>query len=497
MIISDDDIKKILSKKYKHFDSPLNKEELISLLNNIEKIGFVEKYRFHPFILFYKKRRTYKRSKNVLKIKEKVRPISLTSHRDAVIYRVYSEIISEKYENYLLNNDLTEIPTAYRKYKNMSNITSAKEAIDKICFYNNCWIIKGDFDSFFDNIRHRKLTDNLKSVLNVDELPQDWKSVLKSLTKYRFLDSKNLSHLINEGKMNRYKSRYVKDLKELGDLVHNKTLKLEGPNQVGIPQGTPLSAMLANIYMIEFDKKAKELIDEYEGFYRRYSDDFIIVVPKNKLTYEDIKNILDKVILMSHNIVRLTIKNEKTKIYKYEYLKDANISRFLNDGSQTKSWFDYLGFKFNGQIVKMRDKSLYKFHYKSKKMLKHIANEERYREYILSNFDEIQDKKSKYEKRKKYLKRMPKTKKNELNINLISYKINKINSLLSNIPQKKTGTFSYLTINNKRYSMVGYAKRAHEIFKCNDFGYESIIMKQIENQIDKNKKYMGKLRNRE
>lgn len=130
-------------------------------------------------------------------------------------------------------------------------------------------------------------------------------------------------------------------------------------------------------------------------------------------------------------------------------------------------------------------------------MLKHIANEERYREYILSNFDEIQDKKSKYEKRKKYLKRMPKTKKNELNINLISYKINKINSLLSNIPQKKTGTFSYLTINNKRYSMVGYAQRAHEIFKCNDFGYESIIMKQIENQIDKNKKYMGKLRNRE
>lgn len=57
---------------------------------------------------------------------------------------------------------------------------------------------------------------------------------------------------------------------------------------------------------------------------------------------------------MSHNIVRLTIKNEKTKIYKYEHLKDANISRFLNDGSQTKSWFDYLGFKFNGQIVKMR-----------------------------------------------------------------------------------------------------------------------------------------------
>lgn len=444
-------LKKSLSKKYKHFDAPLiSEEKVLNFLNKIENRKFVSNYRFHPFILFYKKRRLYKKLKETkaLMSKEKIRPIALTAHHDSIIYRYYGIILSQKYENYIKDNDIDEVPTAYRRSKHISNITAAKEAIDTICSYKNCWIIKGDFESFFDNIRHKKLKDNLIKALGVKELSSDWKSVFKSLTKYRFVKKENLDSIINDGKLLARDSCYTINRKELGDLVRNKLLKIDGPNQVGIPQGTSLSAFLANTYMIDFDSRAKQLVDEYRGFYRRYSDDFIIVIPKSNLNYDDVKSILNNIILMSKNIVKLTIKDEKTKIFRYNDSQNVNVTQCFENGLEKNSWFDYLGFKFNGKVVMMREKSVYRFHYKSKRMIRSLAWKER---HFKSCYDS----------------------------------------------QKKLGTMHYLTVNNKKYSMVGYAKRANSIFENNDFGYESKNIKQIENQINKNKKYMGKRRKEE
>ncbi len=47
----------------------------------------------------------------------------------------------------------------------------------------------------------------------------------------------------------------------------------------GIPQGTPLSAMAANMSMLEFDTAVHMVVSVAGGSYRRYSDDILILCP--------------------------------------------------------------------------------------------------------------------------------------------------------------------------------------------------------------------------
>ena len=48
-------------------------------------------------------------------------------------------------------------------------------------------------------------------------------------------------------------------------------------NTLGIPQGSPMSAVLSNVYMIDFDKNMFEYISNIGGSYRRYSDDILLI----------------------------------------------------------------------------------------------------------------------------------------------------------------------------------------------------------------------------
>ena len=47
----------------------------------------------------------------------------------------------------------------------------------------------------------------------------------------------------------------------------------------GIPQGTPVSGLYANVYLRSFDREMIALCSKYGGSYRRYSDDIAVVLP--------------------------------------------------------------------------------------------------------------------------------------------------------------------------------------------------------------------------
>ncbi|OAB33137.1 hypothetical protein PMSD_15605 [Paenibacillus macquariensis subsp. defensor] len=51
----------------------------------------------------------------------------------------------------------------------------------------------------------------------------------------------------------------------------------------GVPQGSAISAVLSNIYMLDFDKIVNDNVTEKNGLYMRYSDDFIVILPKDNL----------------------------------------------------------------------------------------------------------------------------------------------------------------------------------------------------------------------
>lgn len=66
-------------------------------------------------------------------------------------------------------------------------------------------------------------------------------------------------------------------------LKNKKDIK-KNMSGVGIPQSAPISAILSNIYMIEFDKYIKRHVANKQGIYMRYSDDFIIALPYEQTT---------------------------------------------------------------------------------------------------------------------------------------------------------------------------------------------------------------------
>lgn len=77
------------------------------------------------------------------------------------------------------------------------------------------------------------------------------------------------------------------DLKELREakLIHKFV------DKKGIPQELPISAVLANIYMLVFDKAVNAEVKKANALYRRYSDDIIIASPG--VSIETLKKIVE------------------------------------------------------------------------------------------------------------------------------------------------------------------------------------------------------------
>lgn len=115
----------------------------------------------------------------------------------------------------------------------------------------------------------------------------------------------------------------------------------------GVPEGLPISNTLANIYMIDIDKKYRNI--DYISYYR-YVDDILILVNEDK--FSEIKNEI------SNDISSLGLKlNEK---------KDEGLIR---------DSFEYLGYVISDDLVTVRKSSILKIEQSIEDLFREIEND--------------------------------------------------------------------------------------------------------------------------
>ena len=160
----------------------------------------------------------------------------------------------------------------------------------------SAWVVTADIEKFFDNVEHRIMADQLRTV-GVDDAGVGL--ILKWLTAPA-----------HDGRQ-RYQA--VK----------------------GLPQGSPVSPILANLYLTGFDTTL-----EAEGFsHIRYADDFVVLAADEA----EARRALGFVSTYLGSRLRLAIKPAKTQL------------------AQANEGFDFVGFRFSREAWTIPAASLERF----------------------------------------------------------------------------------------------------------------------------------------
>lgn len=379
----------------RHFDNKIKDyEKFLPLVSNPVEVA---KHSFLPFVQFVKRKYKYgkkneKGKRTLIKSENgrlKVREIMYAGHLDTLVYVWYQCILEKYYEEQLANFNLSNDILAYRRieketdYRGKCNIDFSYEIFSYIKEKDTeCIALTFDIKNFFPSLSHYILKEKWSEMLGEIRLPPDHFNVFKSLTKYTFIDIgqndvKKLLNINTQGKKAHAKNflenkkfsgtKFRKLKKKIRKLENEakKNILIKNLKDKGIPQGSPLSGLLANIYLIDFDKKISKMVGDAGGIYRRYCDD-IIVICQNDLAIELEKEIREKISINkdSEGNAYLIINDSKTK--RINFIKESNrLSAWKVNKELKKQHLEslqYLGFEFDGMNIFIRSGSIARFH---------------------------------------------------------------------------------------------------------------------------------------
>lgn len=326
---------------YLHFDVPVDQKFADKLSPKV-----VSRHTWSPLLSFVKKEKRYKPVKNKTEVKE--RQIMYASHRDACILSKYSHKIVTLLEDFYSKSGLDGHVIAYRPI-GKANYDFANTVREYILAYPDVQVMCFDVTGFFDNLDHKIIKSRLKWLLDADELPDDWFAVFKFLTKFRHIpleDIKLHPSLAERIKKRKHPLVTIKNASKIG------LSPTKNPNNFGIPQGTPISASVSNLYLVEFDLRMKSICQKRGALYQRYSDDIIVVcAPADRQFFTD-----EVERLLAESALKL--QREKT-----ESVKLSGI------GALT---FQYLGYRMGQTEARIREKSLSRQWRKLRRRLRYI-----------------------------------------------------------------------------------------------------------------------------
>lgn len=334
------------SRGYLHFDRPISFDTAKKIVTSPKKVAT---HSFYPLINYSVETKKINQNKKtrVIETKFKERPISYSSHVDSHIYGYYAHKLSSLYEKELDSRNLTDNVLAFRSL-GKSNIEFAHEAFLSIKQFGECGVVALDLSKFFDKLDHVILKKQWANLLGTENLPSDHYNVFKSLTKFSIVDKLELYKLLNISSNNPKNGRVrVCEPHDFRNKVRSADLIKRNNNDFGIPQGSPISALLSNIYMIDFDSKMKAYVEQFNGKYFRYCDDMLFIVPidlRDKVAGEAVTAIKN---------LKVNINTKKTELRTFK----------LNDNGELNSDqpLQYLGFLFDGINIYLRSTSLARY----------------------------------------------------------------------------------------------------------------------------------------
>lgn len=482
---------------YLHLSPNLSASAIPKLLKQkVENPDYVARHAFMPLLHVVLRQRRFKAEKGsnrkahshknketgIVKSTAKDRPLHYAAHVDALIFGSYAEQLSKKYEaklaaNRLLNDAITayrRIPIPENPLKNKNTIHFAKEVFEEIkkrcATFGECTVMAFDIESFFSSLNHNRLKAEWAKLLELERLPNDHFNVFKAATQFSYIYLKDLKTGTRGGwdeaalekirRENGYSSLFA-SYKDFREQLAQKKFRLhkypfhhkDTKKPIGIPQGLPISTVLANVYLSAFDENMiSALVIDRGAFYRRYSDDIVVISEGSDVDF------VEKHVKSGIENCDLRISTDKTEVFQFRHTGTNNGKAVITcsirqeDGSyKSGKGFSYLGFTFNGRHVLIKTANVSKYYrkliksVKAKSRLAWIAHEKNptvgpalYTRQLLRL---IEDRKQQHSKVKVYFKCLKQT-----NLHGYQYKVEKK-------PAKSKGSF------------LSYVKRAATIME--------------------------------
>jgi len=357
---------------YPHFDREVSRKKAEPIVTCPAQVA---RHAFFPFIQQPIVSTHYKRTEGSAdqhkrEIRRKRRSIFLAAHLDAQIYSYYAKLIGGLYDSALQEWQISDVPIAYRSLNGKCNIDFAYEIFEYMRAQQDCCAIAMDVRGFFDNLDHEILKGRWTNLLGQQRLPDDHFKIFRSVTSYSFVTDRRLRRIpacrdFYLRPREEQRGQQIISAKEFRQRIRGEGYLLSNKEQKGIPQGLPISPVLSNAYMIRFDQHIGKLVREFNGLYRRYSDDIMIVCPP-----EHACRIIDAVNdqLERH---KLKVNEAKTEKAQFRHLNDGSGELTRLDGKNGP--FQYLGFQFDGDHIRIRDSSSTRFNRRMRRAVRRAS----------------------------------------------------------------------------------------------------------------------------
>lgn len=331
-------------RSYLHFDEKISFEKASRIVKSPRKVA---SWNFFPFLqTTVNTTKITRDDAGDITLKNKSRPISYAAHVDSHIYSYYAVLLQPMYEKMIDEHELGENITGFRKLGGKCNIDFAHQAFNDIRAMTPCVALSFDVKSFFDELDHSILKQAWCALLEKAHLPEGHFAIFKSLTKYSYVDREDAFKTFGITKSSKKNgTRRICSPLDFRCILRPKGLIKRNEKPFGIPQGSPISGLLSNIYLFEFDKSISSLANRTNSRYYRYCDDIIIICN------EEHEDLFKKLVSEELSTLRLRT-NDKTVVRKF----------FMGcNGPECDKPIQYLGFVFDGKRAIIRSSSHSRF----------------------------------------------------------------------------------------------------------------------------------------